>query len=78
MRWKDGGFTTFRATSGLPDDATQSLFEDPRGRVWVFTNGGLAYSDGSRFVPVSGVPSKEVFSITGDESGNLWLSGMRD
>ena len=75
MRWKDGRFTTFRTTSGLPDDATQSLFEDPRGRVWVFTKGGLAYFDGRRFVPVPGVPSKEVFSITGDESGNLWLSG---
>ena len=75
MRWKDGQFTTFRTTSGLPDDATQSLFEDPRGRVWVFTKGGLAYFDGRRFVPVPGVPSKEVFSMTGDESGNLWLSG---
>jgi len=75
MRWKDGHFTAFRRTSGLPDDATQSLFEDPRGRVWVFTKGGLAYFDGRRFVPVPGVSSKEVFSITGDESGNLWLSG---
>ena len=75
MRWKDGHFTAFRRTSGLPNDATQSLFEDPRGRVWVFTKGGLAYFDGRRFVPVPGVSSKEVFSITGDESGNLWLSG---
>ena len=74
-RWKDGQSTTFRTTSGLPDDATQSLFEDPRGRVWVFTKGGLAYFDGRRFVAVPGVPSKEVFSITGDEAGNLWLSG---
>jgi signal transduction histidine kinase/ligand-binding sensor domain-containing protein len=75
MRWRDGQFTTFQTTSGLPDDATQSLFEDPRGRVWVFTKGGLAYFDGRRFVSVPGVSSKEVFSITGDEPGNLWLSG---
>ncbi len=75
MRWKDGQFTTFRKTSGLPDAATQSLYEDPRGRIWVFTNGGLAYLDGKRFVPVPGVSSTQVFSITGDESGNLWLSG---
>jgi signal transduction histidine kinase/ligand-binding sensor domain-containing protein len=76
MRWKDGQFTTFRRASGLPDDAAQSLFEDPRGRVWVFTRGGLAYFDGRRrFVSVPGVSSKEVFSIAGDESGNLWLSG---
>ena len=76
-RWKDGQTTIFRRTSGLPDDSAQSLFEDSRRRIWVFTKGGLAYSDGSRFVAVPGVPSEEVFSITGDEAGNLWLSGNR-
>jgi signal transduction histidine kinase/ligand-binding sensor domain-containing protein len=76
-RWKDGQTTIFRRTSGLPDDSTQSLYEDSRRRIWVFTKGGLAYSDGSRFVAVPGVPSEEVFSITGDEAGNLWLSGNR-
>ncbi len=76
-RWKDGQTTIFRRTSGLPDDSTESLFEDSRGRIWVFTKGGLAYSDGSRFVAVPGVPSEDVFSITGDEAGNLWLSGNR-
>ena len=76
-RWKDGQTTIFRRTSGLPDDWAQSLFEDSRRRIWVFTKGGLAYSDGSRFVAVPGVPSEEVFSITGDQAANLWLSGNR-
>jgi signal transduction histidine kinase/ligand-binding sensor domain-containing protein len=76
-RWKDGQTTIFRRTNGLPDDSAQSLFEDSRRRIWVFTKGGLAYSDGIRFVAVPGVPSEEVFSITGDEAGNLWLSGNR-
>jgi signal transduction histidine kinase/ligand-binding sensor domain-containing protein len=76
-RWKDGQTAIFRRPSGLPDDSTQSLFEDSQGRIWVFTKGGLAYSDGNRFVAVPGVPSEEVFSITGDEAGNLWLSGNR-
>jgi signal transduction histidine kinase len=76
-RWQDGQTTIFRRTSGLRDDSMQSLFEDSRGRIWVFTKGGLAYFDGSRFVAVPGVPSQEVFSITGDEVGNLWLSGDR-
>src|SRR4029450_2733059 len=31
----------------------------------------------SRLVAVPGVPSEEVFSITGDQAGNLWLSGTR-
>jgi len=76
-RWKDAETTVFRRASGLPDDSTESLFEDSRGRIWVFTKGGLAYSDGGRFVAVPGGPSEEVFSITGDEAGNLWLSGNR-
>ena len=77
MRWTDGQATIFGRTSGLPDEAMQSLFEDSRGRIWVFTKGGLAHSDGERFVAVSGVPNQEVHSITGDEAGNLWLSGDR-
>ena len=36
---------------------------------------GLAYFKDGRFVAVNGVPSTEVYSITGDKAGNLWLSG---
>jgi signal transduction histidine kinase len=74
---KDGRTAIFRKASGLPDDGTQSLFEDYRGRIWVFTNHGLAYFESGRFVAVSGVPSSEVYSITGDREGNLWLSGNK-
>ena len=56
---------------------TQSLFQDDRGRVWVFTDRGLAYFEDGRFVAVNGVASEEVYSITGDKAGNLWLSGNR-
>ena len=55
--------------------AAQSLFQDDRGRIWVFTGHGLAYFKDGRFVAVNGVPSEEVYSITGDKAGNLWLSG---
>jgi hypothetical protein len=46
-------------------------------RICVLTKGGLAYSDSTRFVALPGVPSEDVFSITGDEAGNLWRSGNR-
>ena len=74
-RWKNGQITFFLKSSGLPDDAAQSLFQDDRGRIWVFTGHGLAYFKDGRFVAVNGVPSQEVYSITGDKAGNLWLSG---
>jgi PAS domain S-box-containing protein len=36
---------------------------------------GLAYFKAGRFVPVAGLPGKEVYSMSGDQAGNLWLSG---
>jgi len=76
-RWRNGQTAIFRKASGLPDDVAQSLFQDDRGRVWVFTDHGLAYFSGAKFVAVNGVASEEVYSITGDKAGNLWLSGNR-
>jgi ligand-binding sensor domain-containing protein len=48
-RWKNGQITFFLKSSGLPDDAAQSLFQDDRGRIWVFTGHGLAYFKDDRF-----------------------------
>jgi signal transduction histidine kinase/streptogramin lyase len=74
-RWKNGRATVFDKGSGLPHDRTQSLIQDDRGRIWVFTDGGLAYlTNDDRFVGVPGVPSNEVFSMTADRAGGLWLS----
>ncbi len=55
----------------------QSLFQDDRGRIWAFTGHGLAYFKDGRFGAADAVPSQEVYSITGDKAGNLWLSGNR-
>ena len=78
-RWNGGEPTVFHKGSGLPDDSVQSLFEDYRGRIWATFNGhGLAYFDKGKFVEThAAIPSKEVYSITGDKEGNLWLSGNR-
>jgi signal transduction histidine kinase/ligand-binding sensor domain-containing protein len=74
-RWRNGQITIFRKASGLPDDAIQSLFQDDHGRIWAYTDHGLAYFNHNRFVAVPDLPTKEVFSMTGDRAGNLWLSG---
>ena len=76
-RWKHGQTTIFRKESGLPDDYVQSLFQDHRGRIWAFTAHGFAYFNNGRFVAGGEVPSTEVYSITGDKAGSLWLSGNR-
>jgi signal transduction histidine kinase len=53
----------------------QSLFQDHLGVIWAFTDRGLAYLKGDRFVAVPGVADGEATGMAGDDSGNLWISG---
>ena len=86
-RWNDGRLTLFRkrrsqdpgpereiTDSGLPDDIQSSLFQDHRGRIWVFTFAGAAYLERGRFIPVPAMPGGYVHSIAEDSAGNLWIS----
>jgi signal transduction histidine kinase/ligand-binding sensor domain-containing protein len=61
------------ADSGLQDDVG-SLFQDDQGRIWVSTLNGVGYMENDRFIPVSALPGREVYSIAGDRAGNLWIS----
>jgi signal transduction histidine kinase/ligand-binding sensor domain-containing protein len=60
--------------AGLPDDGSDSLFEDDRGRIWVATLHGVAYFEHGRFVPVNGVPGGYVNSIVEDSARDIWIS----
>jgi ligand-binding sensor domain-containing protein/signal transduction histidine kinase len=87
-RWKDGQITIYRkpgaeaqrvsggrreiAGSGLPA-AVQSIGQDD-GRIWVSTNRGISYFENGRFIPVSGVPGGQGYSLTADSAGDLWIS----
>jgi len=77
--WKNGQATVLRKGNGLPDDTVQSLFQGDRGQIWAtFKDHGLSYFKGRTFVAANvALPSAEVYSITGDNAGNLWLSGNR-
>jgi signal transduction histidine kinase/ligand-binding sensor domain-containing protein len=59
--------------AGMPDDVG-SLFQDDQGRIWVFSQSGVAYFGSDRFTPVSSVPGGFVHSVAGDKEGNLWIS----
>jgi signal transduction histidine kinase len=58
---------------GMPND-TGSLFQDDEGRIWVFSQSGVAYFETNRFTPVRFVPGGFVHSVAGDKAGNLWIS----
>ena len=86
-RWNDGRLTLYRkrreqaagtvreiTDRGLPDDYQSSLFEDHRGRIWVFSRGGAAYLERGRFVPVRAVPGGFAHAIAEDSAGDLWIS----
>jgi len=75
-RWQDGRSHYYKDVPGLPDAWAQALFEDPRGRIWFGTHGGLVYYDRGRFFPVEGQPDSDIVSISGDET-NLWVAGPR-
>jgi ligand-binding sensor domain-containing protein/signal transduction histidine kinase len=74
-RWNNDQIVIYRKrTSGLPDDAVESLFQDDRGRIWVSTARGVARFENGRFIPVSAVPGGTMLSIAGDSAGDLWIS----
>ncbi|HEY7888933.1 MAG TPA: two-component regulator propeller domain-containing protein [Steroidobacteraceae bacterium] len=75
-RWQNGKVKTYLRANGLADDSVQSLFQDHSGRIWAFTDRGLGYLEHGRYRTIPGVPGGEVNSITGDDTGNLWLSGQ--
>jgi signal transduction histidine kinase/ligand-binding sensor domain-containing protein len=77
-RLRNGQTTIFRKENGLPDNFVQSLYDDSRGRLWAsFPAHRLSFFENGKFVGVSGLPSEEVYSITGDEKDNLWLCGTK-
>jgi len=68
-----GAAVTRIADSGL-QGTPESLGHDERGRLWVSTREGVFYFDGGRFARVPGVPGGNIFSMTGDGQGRVWIS----
>jgi signal transduction histidine kinase/ligand-binding sensor domain-containing protein len=74
-RWKDGQITIYRKGSGgIPDDDVYGVFQDDRGRVWVFSLRGAGYLEDGRFVGVSGMPGCYTRAVVHDVAGSLWVA----
>lgn len=76
-RWNDRTTTVLRKGHGLPEDAVQSLYQDARARIWVATDYEFGYLENGRFVSVDALHSDQkhlLHFITGDQSGNIWIS----
>ena len=89
-RWKGGQNTVYRKRSvglqararqareivdqGLPDSYFESLLEDARGRIWVWTKRGAAFFENGKFVPVSSTLQEMVSAVAEESPGNIWIS----
>jgi len=77
-RWKDGRFTLYGKQSGLPEDLSEALFQDDRGRLWASTLGGVAFFEEGHFQDLDGAPvGSDLWFLAEDRPGSLWISRMR-
>ena len=73
-RWKEGRFSHFTETNGLPSSQTKCLLETRDGSIWIGTDSGLTrYKDGrfSTFTQRNGLGDNWVRSMCEDHTGTL-------
>src|SRR5438309_522234 len=79
-RLKDGTFTHFSETDGLPNNQTRCLLEGKDGSLWIGSEGGLIrYQDGrfSSFTEKSGLGNNSVKAICEDHEGIIRIATTR-
>lgn len=65
--------------NSLSDNSVQFIHEDPKGNLWLATNGGLNQFDPKTekfkiFTEEDGLPTNFIASILQEDDGNFWLS----
>ena len=66
---------------GLPGLAIQCIYKDSRGLLWIGTQTGLSTFDGEQFSIIGkpeGLTATNIWSVTEDKHGNIWLAGVDD
>ncbi|MFK7785156.1 MAG: two-component regulator propeller domain-containing protein [Crocinitomicaceae bacterium] len=70
-------FQNLRIQDGLVSNTTYYLHQDRQNQIWVSTDAGLSFFDGTSWKTLdsqSGMSDDEIFEIHEDKRGNLWLS----
>jgi len=73
----EGNFPVRRygTDQGLGSEVVSAMVQDQEGRLWVGTEGGLCFFDGSRFTTFRGsLPSGFVQGLSVDQDGSLWVA----
>ncbi len=75
VRLRDGEFTRFDTSSGLPNNRVRSIYQDRRGRLWVGTDGGLSRFEDGRFIVPPGLNARPYVVMAMAESDDgLWIA----
>ena len=72
-------FTRYTDTEGLTDYNITKCCQDPFGRIWVATNGGVYFYTGNKFTPFrderyQAACSSTTLSIATDPEGCIWIA----
>jgi len=78
-RYRDGVFTAWNESQGLPDSHVLSLLVDTHGILWIGTDsGGMIRLENGRFTQyttATGLPTDKVLQILDDGQGRIWAGG---
>ncbi|HET8674414.1 MAG TPA: two-component regulator propeller domain-containing protein, partial [Blastocatellia bacterium] len=86
VRYRDGRFTLFTTSDGVPPGQIRNLFVDSAGRLWVPTyRGGLSRIDDTTaerpqlvtYTTADGLSSNEVTAVTEDRWGRIYIGTGR-
>jgi len=69
----------FTIDDGLPSNTVRAVFKDSRRIMWIGTSAGLTRFNGREFTVYNssnGLAAENIFDITEDNKGNLWIGGM--
>jgi ligand-binding sensor domain-containing protein/signal transduction histidine kinase len=78
-RYKNGAFTTFTKSDGLPSERILAIAKDT-GAVWLGTDRGLSLFRNEKFRTFTtrdGLPSDTVTALTIDSRGRVWIGYPR-
>lgn len=68
---------TWTEATGLPNWRVRDIIEDERGGLWLATDNGLTFFDGTKFtnfIPqISGIKWSDLQRITEDSRQNIWM-----
>ncbi len=78
--WQDGKFIPFAASAQLPDNHFKSLWQSPKGDLWIGTDAGPSrWHDGqlTNYDVCRALPDPRVEAITGGRPGEVWIGTSR-